>query len=135
MKSERPAENNPGDFASVSFVTGDVTNDGSAILLRVQTEDNGCVHLRLPTVDLQHVVSLLLTLGGKAALNGRFAASSETFWVRPLPMHGVTLGVDDDTAVLTIEVGAAVLSFSLSPGCMAEIGRTIMTLTAPGQAN
>ncbi len=86
----------------------------------------------MPTVDLQHIVTLLLLLGGKAALNGRFSASSETFWTRPLPMHGATISVDEDTAVLTIEVGAAVLSFSLTPACMAEIGRTIMTLTAPG---
>src|SRR5262249_12958428 len=133
--SQRPPGDGDDDFASVSFMTGEVTKDGSSILLRVQTEDDGRVNLRVPTVDLQHIVTLLLLLGGKAALNGRFSASSETFWTRPLPMHGATISVDEDTAVLTIEVGAAVLSFSLTPGCMAEIGRTIMTLTAPGQPN
>jgi hypothetical protein len=135
MRSEDPTDTKQGDFASVSFITGEVTKDGSSILLRVQTEHDGCVNFRVPTVDLQHIVTLLLLLGGKAALNGRFSASSETFWTRPLPMHGATISVDEDTAVLTIEVGAAVLSFSLTPACMAEIGRTIMTLTAPGQPN
>ena len=77
---------------------------------------------RSPTVDLQHLVTLLLILGGKAALRGRFAAFSETFQAQPLPLHGVSLGV------LTIEVGATVLSFSLSRGSMAEIGRAILEL-------
>ena len=135
MKNERPVESSQDGFASVSFVTGEVTKDGSSILLRVQTERGDRVNLSVPTVDLQHIITLLLLLGGKAALNGRFAASSETFWARPLPLHGVTLGVDEDTAVLTVEVGATVLSFSLTAGCMAEIGRAIMTLTAPGQPN
>jgi hypothetical protein len=71
---------------------------------------------------------LLLILGGKAALRGRFAAFSETFQAQPLPLHGVSLGLEENEGVLTIEVGATVLSFSLSRGSMAEIGRTILQL-------
>ncbi len=119
----------------VSFVTGDVTEDGCGILLRVQTEKDGAINLTLPTVDLQHLVTLLLMLGGKAATKGQFAASSETFWTRPLPLHGVSLGVDDNQAVITVEVGASVLSFSLTAGCMTEIARTMLTMTAPEQRN
>lgn len=114
----------------VSYVTGDVTADGSAILLRVETEREGHVDLSFPTVDLQHLVTLLLILGGKAAVNGRFAAFSETFQAQPLPLHGVSLGIEEnDQGVLTVEVGAAILSFSLPRSSMAEIGRTIMGLT------
>lgn len=116
-------------FLPVSYVTGDVSSDGSAILLRVETEKHGPVDLSFPTVDLQHLVTLLLILGGKAAVRGRFAAFSETFQARPLPLHGVSLGIDDDEGVLTVEVGATVLSFSLSPGSMVEIGRAIRELT------
>ena len=47
-----------------------------------------------------------------------------------LPLHGVTLGLDENQGVLTVEVGATVLSFSLSRGSMAEIGRTILDLGA-----
>ena len=119
----------------VSYVTGDVAADGSAILLHVETERAGPVELSLPTVDLQHLVTLLLILSGKAALNGKFAATSETFWTKPVPLHGVSLGVDDDKAVLTVEVGASILSFSLSAGSMAEIGRTAVALTGPPAAN
>jgi hypothetical protein len=115
-------------FQQVSYVTGDVSADGSAILLRVETERHGQVDLSFPTVDLQHLVALLLILGGKAALRCRFAAFSETFQVPPLPLHGVSLGLEQDEGVLTIEVGATVLSFSLSRGSMAEIGRTILEL-------
>jgi hypothetical protein len=68
-------------FHPVAYVTGDVSDDGSAILLRVETERRGHVDLSLATVDLQHLVTLLLILGGKAALRGRFAAFSETFQV------------------------------------------------------
>ncbi len=115
----------------VSYVTGDVSGDGSAILLRVETERHGPVDLSFPTVDLQHIVTLLLMLGGKAAVRGRFAAFSETFQAPPLPLHGVSLGLEDDEGVLTLEVGATVLSFSLSRGSMAEIGRAIMALQSP----
>jgi hypothetical protein len=87
----------------ISFVTGGVSDDGSAIRLRVQTERDGLINLSLPTVDLQHLVTLLLQLGGKAAANGSFEASSETFWTRPLPLHGVSLCVDDNKAVMTVE--------------------------------
>jgi len=116
-------------FRPVSYVTGDVSADGSAILLRVETERHGPVDLSFPTVDLQHLVTLLLILGGKAAVRGRFAAFSETFQANPLPLHGVTLGVEENEGVLTVEVGATVLSFSLSRGSMTEIGRTIRELT------
>jgi hypothetical protein len=118
------------ELRQVSYVTGDVTADGSAILLRVETEEEGPIDLSFPTVDLQHLVTLLLMLGGKAAVNGRFAAFSETFQTQPLPLHGVSLGVENDNqGVLTVEVGAAILSFSLPRSSMAEIGRTILTLT------
>ena len=96
--------------------------------MRVETERDGHVDLSFPTVDLQHLVTLLLILGGKAALRGRFAAFSETFQAQPLPLHGVSLGLEENEGVLTIEVGATVLSFSLSRGSMAEIGRAILEL-------
>jgi hypothetical protein len=118
-----------GSFLPVSYVTGDVSGDGSQILLCVETEKHGPVDLSFPTVDLQHLVTLLLILGGKAAVRGRFAAFSETFQAQPLPLHGVSLGVDDAEGVLTLEVGATILSFSLSQGSMAEIGRAIRELT------
>jgi hypothetical protein len=114
--------------AKVSYVTGDVTPDGATVLLRVETERHGPIDLAFPTVDLQHLITLLLILGGKAALRGRFAAFSETFQAPPLPLHGVSLGCDEDQGVLTLEVGATVLSFSLSPRSMNEIGRTILQI-------
>jgi hypothetical protein len=43
-------------------------------------------------------------------------------------LHGLSLGLEEDRGVLTVEVGAAVLSFSLSRRSMAEIGRSIMAL-------
>lgn len=114
----------------ISYVTGDVSADGSMILLQVETEDHRRVDLSFPTVDLQHVVTLLLMLGGRAAMRGRFAAFSETLQPPPLPLHGVSIGLDEDQGVLTLEVGATVLSFSLSRGSMAEIGRTIRNMQA-----
>ena len=75
-------------------------------------------------------MTLLLILGGKAAIRGRYAAFSETFQAQPLPLHGVSLGLDENEGVLTVEVGATVLSFSLSRGSMAEIGRAIVDLQA-----
>lgn len=124
------------DLQQVSYVTGDVTPDGSAILLRVETEHDGPVDLSFPTVDLQHLVTLLLVLGGKAAVNGQFAAFSETFQSQPLPLHGVSLGVEEnDRGVLTLEVGATILSFSLPHNSMAEMGRTILNLTRVSPAN
>jgi len=124
------------DLQQVSYVTGDVTPDGSALLLRIETERGGPVDLSFPTVDLQHLVTLLLVLGGKAAVNGRFAAFSETFQAQPLPLHGVSLGVEEnDRGVLTLEVGATVLSFSLPRHSMAEMGRTILDLTRVSPAN
>ncbi|HEY2875908.1 MAG TPA: hypothetical protein VGJ56_28590 [Reyranella sp.] len=114
----------------LSYVTGDVSDDGAKILLRVATERGGHVDLSFPTVDLQHVVTLLLMLGGKAATRGRYAASSETFQAPPLPLHGVSVGGDGRESVLTVEVGATVLSFTLTVDSLAEIGRTILSLTA-----
>lgn len=113
----------------ISYVTGDVSPDGATIELRVARERGGPIDLSFPTVDLQHAVTLLLMLGGKAAIKGRFAASGETFQAPPLPLHGVSLGVDGRESVLTLEVGATVLSFSLTADCLAEIGRTIVDLT------
>ena len=119
--------------AQISYVTGDISDDGAEILLRVATEQDGQVELSFPTVDLQHVVTLLLTLGGKAAVKGRYAAFSETLQVQPLPLHGVSLGVDEeDRSILTLEVGATILSFSLSRHSLAEIGRAIVEAGTTG---
>lgn len=124
------------DLQQVSYVTGDVTPDGSALLLRIETERGGPVDLSFPTVDLQHLVTLLLVLGGKAAVNGRFAAFSETFQTQPLPLHGVSLGIEEnDRGVLTLEVGATILSFSLPRSSMAEMGQTILDLTRVSAVN
>ena len=128
----QPIDIKKAAFREVSYVTGDVSGDGRAILLRVQTERHGEVDLSFPTVDLQHLVTLLLILGGKAAIRGRYAAFSETFQTQPLPLHGVSLGLDENEGVLTVEVGATVLSFSLSRGSMAEIGRAIVELQSQG---
>lgn len=118
------------EIRRVSYVTGDVTPDGRELLVNVETERDGRIELAFPTVDLQHLVTLLLTLGGKAAVNGRFAAFSETYDARALPLHGVSLGMEsEERGVLTIEVGAAVLSFSLPRASMVEIGRTILEMT------
>jgi hypothetical protein len=122
-------------FRPISYVTGDVSPDGGTVLLRIETERDGEVDLSFPTVDLQHLVTLLLILGGKAAGRGRFAAFSETFQPVPLPLHGVSIGLENDKdGVLTVEIGAAVLSFSLSRHSMAEIGRAILTLSASASA-
>ena len=64
-------------------------------------------------------------------MRGRFAAFSETFQAPPLPLHGVSLGLDENEGVLTLEVGATILSFSLSRPKMAEIGHTILQLARP----
>ena len=125
-----PFRERTGKVRQVSYVTGDVTPDGRELLLNVQTERDGRIELAFPTVDLQHLLTLLLILGGKAAVNGQFAAFSETYQAQPLPLHGVSLGMEtDEKGVLTVEVGAAVLSFSLPRDSMAEIGRTILGMT------
>ena len=41
----------------------------------------------------------------------------------------------DERMALTVEVGASILSFALSAGCLAEIGRTALSLTASSPAN
>lgn len=63
-------------------------------------------------------------------MNGRFASFSDTYQAQPLPLHGVSFGIGPDgKGVLTVEVGAAVLAFSLPRDSMAEIGRTILAMT------
>lgn len=117
-------------FRPLSYVTGDVSPDGREILLRLQTERHGTLDVALPTVDLQPLLGLLLMLGGKAALRGRWAASGETFAAPPLPLHGASVGIDGGRGVLTVEIGAAVLAFSLPRASLAELGRAIAALAA-----
>ena len=118
-------------MATVSYVTGEVSTDGARILLRIETEDGEHVDLAFPTIDLQPLVTLLLHLGRRAAQQGRYVAYSETFQGAPMPLHGVSLDMEpDDRGVLNVEVGATVLSFSLSRLSMAEMGRTLLALTA-----
>lgn len=93
---------------------------------------DGQVQLSFPTIDLQHVVTLLLMLGGKAATRGKFAAVSETYQPEALPLHGASIGIEENgEGVLTVELGATVLSFSMPRSSMEEIGRTMMTMSAP----
>jgi hypothetical protein len=59
--SDLPDHNAP---KQVSFDTDDVTEDGGDVLLRMQTKRDGAINLAILTVDLQHLVTPLLMLGG-----------------------------------------------------------------------
>jgi hypothetical protein len=116
----------------IVHVVGDVAPNGEAIGLQIERSEAGPVDLYLRTQDVKYLVSMLLSLGCEArrrqAPGGGDAPPTEAI---PLPLDAINVGQsDDEQTFLLLEVGIASLMFMLSPGCLQQIGQTLLVLSA-----
>ena len=120
----------------VIHVVGDIAPSGEAIGLQIERTEQGPVNLYIRTEDVKYLVSLLLNLGCEA----KRRQSSPTLDVPPteaipLPLDAINVGQsDDDQPFLLLEVGIASLMFMVSPTCLEQLGKTILTLSAKSSA-
>ena len=120
----------------VVHVVGDIAPSGEAIGLQIERTEQGPVNLYIRTEDVKYLVSLLLNLGCEAKRRQSSppldAPPTEAI---PLPLDAINIGQSDgDQPFLLLEVGIASLMFMLSPTCLEQVGKTILTLSAKSSA-
>ena len=117
----------------VRFVSGDW--DPALGHIRLRIEGDGGEEPQdflLAAGDVQSLVILLLILSGKAGprqAHGPGGGVRETF---PLYLDSAGLGeTEDGQTVLQLNVGQTELAFILSQGMTRDLGRSMLTLSAP----
>jgi len=120
----------------VVHVVGDIAPSGEAIGLQIERTEQGPVNLYIRTEDVKYLVSLLLNLGCEAKRRQSSppldAPPTEAI---PLPLDAINIGQSDgDQPFLLLEVGIASLMFMMSPTCLEQLGKTILTLSAKSLA-
>jgi hypothetical protein len=112
-------------------VVGDVTPHGEAIGLQIERSRDGAVDIQVRTEDVKYLVSILLNLGCEARRRQPSRIEMPPTEAIPLPLSAINVGQSDrDETFLLLEVGAASLMFMVSPGCLEEVGRTMLALSA-----
>ena len=125
-------EQTTGELPVVVHVDGEVAANGNAIALRIVRSGQGPVDMCLRTEDVQHLVSVLLTLSCEA---NRVQAQPEPDGpprgAIPLPLSAISVGQDDhNQTFMMVEIGRTALIFGLAPGALEEVGKTLLTLSA-----
>jgi hypothetical protein len=115
----------------VTDVLGDVAPGGDAIGLRIQRSELGPVDLYLRVEDVQHIVSIMLVLCGEAQRRRPVEPDAPPAGAVPVPLSAINIGQDDQRQTyMMLEVGAASLMFGLPPEVLADVGRTLLALSA-----
>ena len=114
-------------FPIVSYAEGAISEDGRAVLCKLQTIEHGPVHLGLRTVDVHDFVTFLLRLVGRSPVGSTVQAVCQ-----PIPVSGISAGeLEDGNGCLGVTVGGRELIFEMPNSALSEIGRTLLTASAP----
>jgi hypothetical protein len=117
-------------------VLGEVAHNGEAVGLRIQRSTQGPVDLCLHIDEVQHLIGILLALSCEAKrrqpppqIDAPPAAAI------PLPVSAINVGqTEDGQTLLMLEVGTTSLMFTMPPATLAEVGRTLLALSARATA-
>jgi hypothetical protein len=114
-------------FPVVSYAEGTRSEDGLAVLCKMQTVGHGPMHLGLRIVDVHDFVTLLLRLVGQSSLGSAVQSVCQ-----PIPVSGISAGeLEDGNGCLGVTVGGRELVFEMPTSAISEIGRTLLTASAP----
>ena len=125
-------EHTTGGLPIVVHVDGEVAANGNAIALRIVRSGQGPVDICLRTEDVQHLVSILLTLSCEAnRLQAQPEPDGPPHGAIPLPLSAISVGQDDhNQTFMMVEIGRTALMFGLTAGALEEVGKTLLTLSA-----
>jgi hypothetical protein len=114
-------------FPVVSYAEGTRSEDGLAVLCKMQTVGHGPMHLGLRIVDVHDFVTLLLRLVGQSSVGSAVQSVCQ-----PIPVSGISAGeLEDGNGCLGVTVGGRELVFEMPTSAISEIGRTLLTASAP----
>jgi hypothetical protein len=114
-------------FPVVSYAEGTRSEDGLAVLFKMQTVGHGPMHLGLRIVDVHDFVTLLLRLVGQSSVGSAVQSVCQ-----PIPVSGISAGeLEDGNGCLGVTVGGRELVFEMPTSAISEIGRTLLTASAP----
>ena len=114
-------------FPIVSYAEGTLSEDGLAVLCKMQTVGHGPMHLGLRIVDVHDFVTLLLRLVGQSPVGSAVQSVCQ-----PIPVSGISAGeLEDGNGCLGVTIGGRELVFEMPTSALSEIGRTLLMAAAP----
>jgi hypothetical protein len=117
-------------FPIVATAQGAVSEDGRAVLIRIETVEYGMVGFALKLRDVHDFVTFLLRLVPPA--DGSDSAEERAY--QPIPISGISAGeLEDGNGCLGVTIGGRDLVFEMPLSAINEIGRTLMTASATGR--
>ena len=120
------------DATKVRYVSGDVVPTQGKVKLRIEAEDYAAAQDFLIAVDdIQPFVTLLLILGGRAARLHGLGSPAAQEPIVPLPVDTIAIAetVTGD-ALFQIEIGGTSLAFVVPAHAIADLGQTLLALSA-----
>jgi Protein of unknown function (DUF2478) len=113
-------------------VLGEIALNGEAVGLRIQRSAQGLVDLCLRIDDVQHLIGILLALSCEAKRRQPpMEIDAPPPAAIPLPVSAINVGqTDDGQTFLMLEVGTTSLMFAVPQSTLAEVGQTLLALSA-----
>jgi hypothetical protein len=115
-------------FPVIAYADGAISEDGRAVLLKMETIEHGPVHCGMKVGDVHDFVTFLLRLVTHRQVGNRPARRPH----QPIPVTGVSAGeLEDGNGCLGLTIGGDELLFEMPTSALSEIGRTLMAASAP----
>jgi hypothetical protein len=113
-------------------VLGEIAHNGEAVGLRIERSAQGPIDLCLRIEDVQHLIGILLALSCEAKRRQPPTdIDAPPTAAIPLPVSAINVGqADDGQTFLMLEVGTTSLMFAVPQPTLAEVGQTLMALSA-----
>ena len=116
-------------FSVVTYAEAGVSADGAVVLCRAQTADQRLIRFGLSIGDVHDFVTLLLRL-----VADRKSETAPRSVFQTIPVNAVSVGElegNGDSGCLGVTIGARELMFEIPASAMPEIGRALMSASAP----
>ena len=116
------------EFPVIEGVEGGISDDGTAVLLKLSTVENASIHFCLRHSDLEAFVTYLLCM---AASTRDGAPRQDRVRYQPIPASGVCAGeLQDGMGRLGVTVGSTELMFQLPIAAVSKVAQTLLLVGA-----
>jgi hypothetical protein len=115
-------------FPVIAHAEGAISADGRALLVKLETIDQGPLRFGLKIGDVHDFVTFLLRLVADA--EGDNPPSRPVY--QPIPVSGISAGeLEDGNGCLGVTIGGGELVFEMPTSALSEIGRTLLAASVP----
>lgn len=119
-------------FPVVTYAEGAISDDGRAVLCKVQTIEHGQLRFGLKLGDVHDFVTFLLRLVAETDTDIGSDSPPARIVYQTIPVAAVSVGeLEGENGCLGVTIGARELMFEIPTSAMPKIGQALMMASAP----